>query len=623
MKYKKNFITVLAGLVFSIVFLSVSKAQVYNGSLYLESQAQINTFNYTEVTGNLWINSNIGNVVDLTPLSNLTTVGGILYIYNNPVLTNLDGLQNLTSVGNYVEIASNASLTNIDGLQSLTSIGGYLYLNANPALTNIDGLQNLTSLGGSLNIRLNTALTNIDVLQNFTSIGGYLNIYGNTALTNLDGLQNLTSVGSWFLIRLNGTLTNLDGLQSLTSVGGWFHIYQNLELESYCGIYPLLSEGTVGSIDIANNGANPSVDDIIAQGPCSPPPPSQQPYLLIAAEKVMMNSISQSFGSLHSNDKIELIEGPSSYTGNVTAVGNIDILNNITVDGDVFAGGELILGDGVTITGTYQGFTNVDPVDIPVFFFYAGENDINIKKNMTGELLPGTYGNVEVEMNGTLKLFTGEYFIEKLKFKKEGKLELDLLNGPITINVVNKVDFDKDVEFILLPSGEENSPDVIINSLNDIVVDKNSIIYGTFNAPEGKIMLKRDVKLKGALIAREIQIEKNCVLLHHTSPQSLGEIGNFTTGGNDDISNSFYLAQNHPNPFNPNTIIQFVVPEESFVKLEVYNSLGERIEILASEIMSAGNYEVDFNAKNLPSGVYFYRMQAGSFVETNKMILMK
>ena len=83
MIYKKNFITVVAGFVFSIVFLSVSKAQVYNGSLYLESQAQINTFNYTEVTGNLWINSNISNVVDLSPLTNLTTVGGILYIYNN------------------------------------------------------------------------------------------------------------------------------------------------------------------------------------------------------------------------------------------------------------------------------------------------------------------------------------------------------------------------------------------------------------------------------------------------------------------------------------------------------------------------------------------------------------
>ena len=89
------------------------------------------------------------------------------------------------------------------------------------------------------------------------------------------------------------------------------------------------------------------------------------------------------------------------------------------------------------------------------------------------------------------------------------------------------------------------------------------------------------------------------------------------------IPDEFALYQNYPNPFNPSTIIRFSIPEESFVTINVFNTLGEEITTLINENIIAGYYEVEFSGTALPSGIYFYQLQAGSFVETKKMILMK
>jgi photosystem II stability/assembly factor-like uncharacterized protein len=99
------------------------------------------------------------------------------------------------------------------------------------------------------------------------------------------------------------------------------------------------------------------------------------------------------------------------------------------------------------------------------------------------------------------------------------------------------------------------------------------------------------------------------------------------TGINDEVNNdmpeTFHLSQNYPNPFNPTTTIKYQIPGLSFVTLKVYDVLGNEIATLANEEKPAGSYEVEFNANGLPSGIYFYRIQADFFVETKKMILIK
>jgi hypothetical protein len=92
---------------------------------------------------------------------------------------------------------------------------------------------------------------------------------------------------------------------------------------------------------------------------------------------------------------------------------------------------------------------------------------------------------------------------------------------------------------------------------------------------------------------------------------------------NNQIPSEYLLEQNYPNPFNPTTTIQFSIPEPSFVRLEVFNSLGEKITTLVAEELNAGNYKFDWNAEGLSSGIYFYKIWTTSFEQTKKLILLK
>jgi hypothetical protein len=85
----------------------------------------------------------------------------------------------------------------------------------------------------------------------------------------------------------------------------------------------------------------------------------------------------------------------------------------------------------------------------------------------------------------------------------------------------------------------------------------------------------------------------------------------------------FSLSQNYPNPFNPSTNIQYAISSRQFVTIKVYDILGNEITTLVNDYRDAGIYNVQFTMHNLASGIYFYTLQAGDFVESKKMILLK
>lgn len=93
--------------------------------------------------------------------------------------------------------------------------------------------------------------------------------------------------------------------------------------------------------------------------------------------------------------------------------------------------------------------------------------------------------------------------------------------------------------------------------------------------------------------------------------------------GTNEIANEFKLEQNYPNPFNPLTKINYELGVSNFVSLKVFNMLGKEVATLVNEKQNAGRYEVEFNASNLSSGVYFYRLETGSFSSTKRMTLIK
>jgi len=89
------------------------------------------------------------------------------------------------------------------------------------------------------------------------------------------------------------------------------------------------------------------------------------------------------------------------------------------------------------------------------------------------------------------------------------------------------------------------------------------------------------------------------------------------------IPQKYLLEQNYPNPFNPSTVIRYEIGDTRFVTLKVYDVLGREVAVLVNEQLSAGSYEVEFDAESLTSGIYFYKLQSGSFIESRKMMLIK
>ncbi|MGD0036355.1 MAG: T9SS type A sorting domain-containing protein [Bacteroidota bacterium] len=112
---------------------------------------------------------------------------------------------------------------------------------------------------------------------------------------------------------------------------------------------------------------------------------------------------------------------------------------------------------------------------------------------------------------------------------------------------------------------------------------------------------------------------------------SLGMTGSFTASKATDIEkdrtslrpDAFKLGQNFPNPFNPTTTISFDIPFQTYVSIKIYNLIGQEVATIMSGNMAAGGYTKIWNAAAMPSGVYFYRLQTGSFTDIKKLVILK
>jgi len=132
--------------------------------------------------------------------------------------------------------------------------------------------------------------------------------------------------------------------------------------------------------------------------------------------------------------------------------------------------------------------------------------------------------------------------------------------------------------------------------------------------------------------AMKVAVEGNYVYLADRDSGLVVLKSNITTDVEDETSSipeKYSLSQNYPNPFNPSTTIKYSIPKSvgkrhaSSLQLKIYDVLGREVVTLVNKVQKPGNYEVQFNAQNFPSGVYYYKLKTGSFVQTKKMILLK
>lgn len=257
----------------------IGNGGVFTGNIQLETQEEVDTFAanlYTSIVGNLtigiWGTSN-SSIIDLSSLTNLTSIDGDLKIYLNSALTTLNGLDNIATINGDLEIYDHDQLTDVK-LSSLTTVGGGLELFNLDMVTNFNDLSNLSSVGGNTFINNNPSITNLGGLSSLSSINGLLNIYNNDALITI-GLDALTSVGN-ITIEGNEQLLNFYGLENInlhnrnlsiiandniTSLNGF--VFNNSHGNLYISHNPILTDLSlltnlntiVGTLNIQNNDA--------------------------------------------------------------------------------------------------------------------------------------------------------------------------------------------------------------------------------------------------------------------------------------------------------------------------------------------------------------------------------
>lgn len=203
-------------------------------------QSEVNAFpanhpGCTQIDGFLTIGASndgsAGGITDLTPLSQITSVGGDLLVEFALGLESLDGLDNLASVGGDVRLNSNDNLADLTALANLTTVGGLLEVRLNQSLTSLEGLGSLSSTGGNVSIRLNDGLTDLQGLEGLVDVGGAVSVEANPALQSMNGLAP-QSVGAAFWVKGNPQLTDLSAASGLTSIGGALNLQDNTALAS-------------------------------------------------------------------------------------------------------------------------------------------------------------------------------------------------------------------------------------------------------------------------------------------------------------------------------------------------------------------------------------------------------
>jgi hypothetical protein len=283
---------------------------------------------------------------------------------------------------------------------------------------------------------------------------------------------------------------------------------------------------------------------------------------------------------------------------------------------------------------------DVQNYDVPVYVFNSTASGYTFKclilpefastNNRFGESIdvaPNNYFVVgapsEDTQRGSAYFFTPYFLGTALNLDFYGGI---FSSGTVSIDTIS-------ISISELPPGYENEYTYswLLNAGSGLIFDGGYVgneIPNTLNKETTKLCwLKRNDaaspweyiggQLDGNYLKSTIPFNSSCQLVVVDSTGS--------SDVEDDRNNpqDFFLSQNYPNPFNPGTKLSFVIGHQSFVRLKVYDILGNEIETLVNEEKPAGTHEVTWYAENLPGGVYFYQLKAENFIQTRKMLLLK
>jgi hypothetical protein len=596
------------------------------------TQEQIDNFqlNYpgcTEIEGDVLIHDGIHDfITNLSGLNVIISIAGDLKIYGNDLLENTAGLESLISIGDDLYINDNIYLTSLSGLDNLTTVGDDIIIDFNNSLVSFDGLENLTSVGGYLRITRNDALNSLAALGNLSFIGGHLIIGdvhygGNDDLITLAGLENLNSIGGDLLINGNQFLNNLTALENLSSIRGDLIISGNQFLSSLSGLENI-EAGSVsdllifdnwslsvcsaenfcdylvrpnGIVEIHDNatGCNSPIELATGCGINLPCLPYGNYYFLNQSD---IDDFSQNFPgctdlagnvSISSLD-ITNLEGLSSITsiGGDLSIINTEALTNLSgLDSLSSVGRYLCIYENLSLEN-FSGLENLVSIGgglvVGEFRLSAGNDALTSISGL--EHLSSIGGWVEFYGNNSLTNLSGLSGLTSVA----GYILILNNNGLSSLSGLDNIDAGLISEILVY--GNISLSFCEIQSICEYLISPYGSVSIHDNAP-------------GCNSPEEVETACETLSLEENS-----------------INQDFSIS---PNPSSGRLTINFNLDALSPVNVVVHNSLGQVVEILLDETLTPGFHQVNWNAGNLPEGIYFYQMQAGNLSKTGKMILMK
>ncbi len=253
------------------------------------------------------------------------------------------------------------------------------------------------------------------------------------------------------------------------------------------------------------------------------------------------------------------------------------------------AGSNYLLNHGISKGGTVNAYTMVFDILVPELGSYHALYQTILENNSDATVFINTGGNFGLGASGytSTALEANRWYRLAIAYKANERIDY-------YINGVKEL--------------EGNFSDSYVNQI--FPLDSAGVLLFADNDGEDVTVIVSDVKLyDGALDDKAIE--------------ELGGIIVTDINESTDIPNEYSIEQNYPNPFNPTTTIRYALPKTSHVSIAIYNALGQKVTELVNEKMNAGRYQVNFDAAQLSSGIYFYSINAGNFRVTKKMLLLK
>jgi hypothetical protein len=602
----------------------------------------------------------------------LTTVADKIEFNYNDALIEIEGQQLLTHLGDDLEILGNKNLKSVTEFPLLTAFHYCLQINDNPALESLDIFSEITLVTQHIQIMRNASLKKIAGFDKLKTITGYLQIIDNSSLTTIEGfpvlslvnidfeiignpeLQTINAFGALktvtrdFEVYGNNNIKLLESFSSLEWIGRNVTIYDNAKLLSFCGLHTMAIGASSPVWSVYANAYNPSRQDVIDDGPICPIPAQISGKVfydkdgngLCDADEKGLAHVAVRFNSEGTEKSTKLLTD-SEGLYRLEFYGPIGDYR-LTID-------ENTLPDGFSYTtpaiieNTIQGTVDYE--------FKSGDFGFNFADSSVID----EHNNADLAADDAQLTFiegSPSFIKEPWSRAVDGKVNgwdgtatvgqdengqvwavFEIIGGPVI--------FDK-LSIIVDNGQEDNAYEFRHMQEFDLYASATGVESGMFNKV-GTFTLGTDwitiCRFGQSVSAKYIKLVINKPNFgadewRQIVEITIGEMKHFVTKKGIDSGElvvkpaSYTLCQNYPNPFNPTTSIAYTLPGAQNVDIAVYNIRGDLVKQLASGRQDAGLYNISWDATNaagnkVTTGVYFYRINAGSFTDTKKMTLIQ